>query len=115
MLKKVVLSLYISKIPCEIIVLSNNGKLLHKSIIKTNKTKIHVCTRGSNIKLIVKNKGQTHYKNIFLNCARFQRIDVNFVFNRAFSQIMLNIFSLLDSNYRIPITKAELYFYKKSL
>lgn len=107
--KRVILNIFCSKIPCEIIILTANKKIIKKITLNSSNSTICFCTKGSSIKILAKYNGQTIYKTLRL-LNRCQNISVNFVFNASFLQIFNYTFLLRDFNYGFPVLNAKLHF-----
>ncbi len=107
--KTIVLNIFCSKKPYQLIVLSDNGCELLKTIIKSNNSKICFCRDTCKIKLIAKYKNQISFKSLCIDkdCKNFF---VNFAFNLAFVPKVNNDIILTDTNYGLPVIKALLVF-----
>lgn len=108
--KKVELNISCSNTPFELTIMSCDGKVIKRKVLRTNCTSICVCTKECCIKLFAKYRNQIMCQKICLNNMSCQNIFVNFVFNNVFSKITNFTIILTDTVYGLPVKNALLHF-----
>lgn len=108
--KSVTLNVLCFKNPCDLKILSCDGRLIEKLKTRSISSKICFCIRGQFIRLKATYKNHTEYKTIYLCEKRCQDIFVNFAFNTSISQRVFNVITLTDATYGFPVKNALLSF-----
>ena len=108
--KFVTLNVFCSEIPCEILIVSEEGNLLKQLIIKSHDSKICFCTNTCNIFLIAIFRNKIVRQILYLSNNFCQIHDVMLITK----SITNNLIKLIDANYGFPVIKAQLQFIKSN-
>ena len=108
--KKVNLNIYSSNIPYELTILSCDGRIIKNVIIQSTISKLCVCTGGCSIRLLASFNNQTIYQKILLGDCQSQSVFASFGFESNINPEILNIITLTDATYGLPVANAILNF-----
>ena len=110
MYKSITLNMYISSVPSEVYVISNNGDVVINRLVGSNFFTIRFCTTGCKIKIAVRHNNQIYYKKICLSNHRFQCFNTTFQIDTITANQPNNTFLLTDEQYGFPVPNAVLTF-----
>ena len=108
--KIVSLTLLSSYAPYKLMIFSDKYKIIKQTAINSKTTKICFKASGCKLRILANYQNQTLYKTIRLSNCPCQNIFTSFAFSLFPSQETLNIFTLTDANYNLPVPLAILSF-----
>lgn len=112
--KKVELIINSSRTPYSLTIQDAFGRNLANGIVNSSRARFCIRTKGCQLRLIARYQNVTIFRTIYLFDCRCQRAFVSLGFASQFAEVV-NLFTLQDEIYGLPVPETVLNFESKGL